>query len=119
MYLCDLSEEAVIYWLQQVLCATCDCWSLFACPSGKNINGYYEGNICAVLTFAPCPVSRCDSIINDRIRAVPALRMFCTSQVPSLLFSSESHAKAQAVVRQAYHREGTASIPDYFMWYLR
>jgi len=84
----------------------------------KNINGCYEGNICAELTFAPCPESRCDSINNDHIRAVPALRMFCASQVPSLLCSSNSHTMAQAVVHQAYHREGTASIPDYFTWYL-
>ena len=90
---------------------------LLALPE-KNINGYYEGNICAELTFAPCPVSRCDSIINDHIRAVPALRMFCTSQVSSLLCSSDCHAMAQAIVRQAYHCGGMASIPDYFMWYL-
>jgi hypothetical protein len=47
---------------------------LFALPE-KNINGYYEGNICAELTFAPCPVSRCDSIIDVHNLAVPALRM--------------------------------------------
>jgi len=91
---------------------------LLALQEKKNINGYCEGNICAELTFAPCPVSRCDSINNDHIQAVPALRMFCASQVPSLLCLSDSHAMAQAVVRQAYHREGTASIPDYFTWYL-
>jgi hypothetical protein len=45
------------------------------------------------------------------------LHCVCFVQVKFLRYycSSDSHAMAQGVARQAYHRGNTASIPDYFI----